>query len=72
MDRHSLGQIFLLLRVYLKPEWPRMTLMFVLLLSSIALQLLQPQIIRDFIDLATSEITSTRIGDLSELWPYSL
>lgn len=39
---------------YLKPQWPMALLMAVLLLVSIALQLLNPQILRYFIDSATS------------------
>ncbi len=67
MDRSTLKQSFLLLRVYLRPQWPRMTLMLVLLVVSISLQLLLPQIVRDFIDLATGAIESTRFGDLDTL-----
>lgn len=37
---------------YLKPQWRRALLMFVLLLASISLQLLNPQILRYFIDTA--------------------
>lgn len=49
--RHS----FQLLATYLRPEWRRVTLLTLLLFSGIGLQLIQPQILRDFIDLATGE-----------------
>lgn len=67
MDRTTLRQSFHLLQRYLRPEWPRLVLMLVLLLSGIGLQLVQPQIIRDFIDLATGAISSTRLGGLTSL-----
>ncbi len=41
-----------LLKHYLKPQWQKATFMFLLLLSSIGLQLLVPQIARFFIDSA--------------------
>ncbi len=41
----------LLLR-YLRPQWRRMSLLFLLLLISVALQLVNPQILRYFIDTA--------------------
>lgn len=40
----------LLLRIYLRPEWPRATLLGALLLVGIGLQLANPQIVRVFID----------------------
>lgn len=43
-----------LLATYLRPEWPRATLLGLLLLVGIALQLANPQIIRAFIDRARS------------------
>jgi ATP-binding cassette, subfamily B, bacterial len=43
-----------LLVTYLKPQWQRAGLMTVLLLASIGLQLVNPQILRSFIDAATS------------------
>jgi ATP-binding cassette, subfamily B, bacterial len=43
-----------LLALYLRPQWRRALLLAVLLLSSIALQLISPQILRTFIDTATS------------------
>jgi ATP-binding cassette subfamily B protein len=41
-----------LLSKYMKPQWPRAVLLAVLLLGSIGLQLLNPQIVRFFIDSA--------------------
>ena len=67
MDRKSLQQSFLLLRLYLRPEWPLMLLMLLLLLGGIGLQMLQPQILRDFIDLATGGISRTSLGGLNSL-----
>ena len=58
---------FQLLRRYIGGEWRRALLLLLLLLGGIGLQLLQPQILRDFIDLATSEVASSRIGGLSRL-----
>ena len=40
---------------YLKPQWPRAILMTILLLTSIGLQLVNPLILRYFIDTATSD-----------------
>ena len=61
--RHS----FQLLKRYLKPEWLRVLLLFLLLLGGIGLQLLQPQILRDFIDLATGAISQTAVFNLQSL-----
>lgn len=47
-----------LLSHYLKPQWPKASLMFFLLLSSIGLQLLVPQIARFFIDSALEGSTT--------------
>lgn len=43
-----------LLATYLKPQWARTTLMALLLLAEVGLQLLNPQIVRYFIDTALS------------------
>src|SRR6266700_998824 len=43
-----------LLTTYLGPQWQRVTIMSILLLSGIALQLVNPQLLRYFIDTATS------------------
>lgn len=45
-----LGRYWSLLATYLKPQWPRVLLLGVLLFGGIGLQLLSPQIIRHFID----------------------
>ncbi len=47
-----------LLSRYLKPQWQKATFMFLLLLSSIGLQLLVPQIARFFIDSALEGSTT--------------
>ena len=49
-----LRQYWELLGTYLKPQWKRALLMSVLLLTGIGLQLFIPQIVRDFIDEATT------------------
>src|SRR5579872_6521789 len=41
-----------LLGTYLRPQWTKVALMGLLLLSSIALQLLNPQLLSSFIDIA--------------------
>lgn len=50
-----------LLGTYLKPEWRKVTLLTVLVLSTIGLQLLNPQIIRYFIDTATTQGALSRL-----------
>ena len=45
-------QFWRLLRSYLKPQWPRVLLLSILLLVYIALQLISPQVTRRFIDIA--------------------
>jgi ATP-binding cassette subfamily B protein len=47
-----LKQYWSLLTQYLRPQWPRVLLLAVLLLSSIGLQLVNPQIVRYFLDAA--------------------
>jgi ATP-binding cassette, subfamily B, bacterial len=51
----TLGQYRALLGKYLKPQWRKALLMAGLLLASIALQLLEPQILRFFIDTAMAQ-----------------
>ena len=48
-----LKQYWNLLVKYLKPQWPQVALLAALLLSNIGLRLLNPQIMRRFIDTAT-------------------
>ena len=50
--RIPLREYWDLLVAYLRPEWPRVALLTALLLSSIGLQLVNPQILRRFIDSA--------------------
>jgi len=47
-----LGDYRRLLGVYLRPQWPAVLLLAVLLVMSIGLQLVNPQIVRSFIDTA--------------------
>ncbi len=49
-----LGPYLNLLRQYLRPQWPRVVWLGILLLLGIGLQLLNPQILRAFIDSATA------------------
>ncbi|MCP5096412.1 MAG: ABC transporter ATP-binding protein, partial [Chloroflexi bacterium] len=69
MEKENLSfrQSFVLLGLYLRPQWRRMVLLTVLLFTGIGLQLLAPQILRDFIDLATGEIEASRVGGLTSL-----
>ncbi len=47
-----MGQVHVLLATYLRPQWRRLALLAVLLLAGIGLQLVNPQVIRYFIDTA--------------------
>jgi ATP-binding cassette subfamily B protein len=47
-------QYWILLKVYFRPQWPMVSLLALLLLMSIGLQLLNPQLLRHFIDLAVA------------------
>ncbi|MDQ3702164.1 MAG: ABC transporter ATP-binding protein/permease [Chloroflexota bacterium] len=49
-----LSRYWRLLAAYLRPQWPRMVVMAVLLVLSIALQLLAPQVLRSFLDAAVA------------------
>lgn len=64
---HPFKQTFAMFHRYAQPEWRRIILLFVLLLLAIGLQLLQPRLLADFIDLATGEITATTIGGQTSL-----
>ena len=66
-ETQSFRQSFAVLRWYVKPEWKRVLLLLLLLFAAIGLQLLQPRILADFIDLATGEIEATVIGGLTSL-----
>jgi ABC-type multidrug transport system fused ATPase/permease subunit len=52
--RESFGRYAALLRTYARPHWRKVLLLATLLLSSIALQLVSPQVLRTFIDAATT------------------
>lgn len=64
---NSFKRSFRLLATYLKPEWKRVLLLFVLLFTGIGLQLMQPQLLRGFLDLATDEINQTVLFGLTTL-----
>lgn len=49
-----LRQYWTLLRKYLKPQWPRVLLLAVFILSHIGMRLLNPQVMRFFIDTAAA------------------
>ncbi|HNB53747.1 MAG TPA: ABC transporter ATP-binding protein, partial [Anaerolineales bacterium] len=59
-----LQEYWSLLGTYLRPQWKRATIMLVLLLTAIGLQLYVPQIVRAFIDGAT---TGTPVSELTRL-----
>lgn len=63
----SFKDSFFLLGRYLRPEWPRVLLLTILLFIGIGLQLLAPQFLRDFLDLATGEVEQTRLGGFTSL-----
>jgi ABC-type multidrug transport system fused ATPase/permease subunit len=71
-DSQSFKQSFAVLRWYVRPQWKRVLLLFVLLFLAIGLQLLQPRLLADFIDLATGEVTETTLGGLSSLTAVAL
>jgi ATP-binding cassette subfamily B protein len=54
--RLPLGHQLALLSVYVRPQWPWVLLLAVLLFSSTGLQLLNPQVVRAFIDAATGSL----------------
>src|SRR5689334_15472911 len=49
------GDTMRLLVTYMRPQWPRVALLALLLVGSIALQLFNPQILKGFIDSATGQ-----------------
>ena len=51
-----------LLVKYLRPQWPWAALLTILLFGGIGLQLLLPQIMRDFIDTALAGATLETLG----------
>ncbi|WNQ13873.1 ABC transporter ATP-binding protein [Paenibacillus aurantius] len=56
-----LRQYAALLSAYLRPQWKSITLLLLLLLLSIGMQLINPQIIRSFIDMAKEQADSTKL-----------
>lgn len=66
-ERHSITRSLAVLRWYVQPEKWRVLFLFFLLLTAIGLQLLQPRLLADFIDLATGEVPATTIGGLTNL-----
>ncbi len=56
-----LRQFWALLSDYLRPQWPKVVLLAVLILSGIGLQLANPQIIRYFIDTAQTDAPLERL-----------
>ncbi|MDF1514020.1 MAG: ABC transporter transmembrane domain-containing protein, partial [Anaerolineae bacterium] len=50
--KKNINKYWSLLKTYLLPQWRRVALMMALLLVNIGLRLLNPQIMRDFIDAA--------------------
>lgn len=58
METIPLREYWNLLVRYLKPQWTKVSLLFALLLGSIGLRLITPQIVRDFIDMASAGTSS--------------
>jgi ATP-binding cassette subfamily B protein len=65
---HSFAGHFELLRRYLRPQAPRVALLAVSLLAGIALQLLAPQLLSDFIDGAREGSTQAQLLMLAGLF----
>src|SRR5579883_910753 len=57
-----------LLATYLRPEWRKVVLLAALLLSSIGLQLANPQVLRGFIDSALAGASIATLGRLAALF----
>jgi ATP-binding cassette, subfamily B, bacterial len=57
-----------LLVTYLGPQWPKAALLAVLILGTIGLQLVNPQVMRDFIDMARAGATIATLLRLSVLF----
>jgi ATP-binding cassette subfamily B protein/ATP-binding cassette subfamily C protein len=67
-----LRQYWHLLRDYLKTQRLRMALLSVLLLTSIGLEIVNPLVLRNFIDTATQSGAATSGGELTTLWIMAL
>jgi ABC-type multidrug transport system fused ATPase/permease subunit len=63
-----LKQYIVLLEKYLKPQLPRLALLMFLLFSSIGLQLVNPQIVRSFIDGAREGLAAQNLFRLAVLF----
>src|SRR5688572_25783319 len=50
-----------LLGIYLRPQWRKVTILAIMVLSGIGLQLLNPQIVRYFIDTALAQGEPSRL-----------
>ncbi len=57
-----------MLVTYLKPQWPRVALLGQLLIGSIGLQLLNPQVLRRFIDSATHAASDRTLASAAGLF----
>jgi len=57
----ALADYWALLVRYMAPQWQKVALLFTLLFGSIALRLIAPQFVRDFIDMAAEGTTSKRL-----------
>jgi ATP-binding cassette, subfamily B, bacterial len=57
-----------LLITYLTPQWRRVVILALMLCGGIALQLINPQIMRSFIDAATSQSTGVNLAALAVLF----
>ncbi len=64
----ALKQYWTLLIKYLRPQWKRSSLLSFFLLGNIALQLVNPQIIRNFLDAAQIGVPGNRLLRLSLLF----
>ena len=61
----SLRQYVTLLADYLKPQWPRVVILFTILLCSIGFRLLQPRLLRQFIDSASAGSPPSAVINIS-------
>jgi ABC-type multidrug transport system fused ATPase/permease subunit len=66
-----IGQHLSLLSRYLRPQWRKMIILAVLLFGSIGLQLIAPQVLRQFIDAAASSVPLDTLAGAA-LWFITL
>jgi ATP-binding cassette subfamily B protein len=57
-----------LLRTYLRPQWRSVLVLALLLAASVALQLINPKILSDFIDLALGKAELTALAQLAAIF----